>query len=336
MGALPAYSFGRRTPYHRTLLDEDSQKLYDLMLSTLKTGATSFDTDSSSIASNTNMLSKILAGVLNDHPLLFWADGSIRLRISGSTTNVSIGVNNLYDDREKLISLLEDKCFKIHNSISESFSCEYGASLELHDYLANSIQYEDTGVRSHCAIGPLIDGKGVCEGIADAYNLLMNTFGIRCTKVNGHAWKNADIWHSWNISIIDGHAYHTDVTFDLGGMHRFLNLDDDIMALTHRFNRFIQCDSKEANYHYRNGTLFDTVDESDRYLKRKVNRNGFTIEFVVLEGSSIKHYRDLMKNVMSGGTLTIEMSEDERAFILTLKTTRNVIDKLTGHLLARR
>lgn len=331
MAGLPDYSFGRRTPYHRALLNASSQKMYDVMLSTLKRGETSIQMGSDSCSFNVDVLKTILVGVLNDSPLLFWASGSIEVWTSGKTVSISMGVNDLYDDREDEIRRLEKRCSDIFRIVSGSCRSQYDISLALHDYLTDSVEYVDEGVRSHRALGPILDGKGVCEGIANAYSLLMNAFGVRCTKVDGHTRENADTGHSWNISVIGGHAYHTDVIFDLGGMHRFLNLNDDMMVLTHRFNRFVQCDSLDANYHHRNGTLFDTVEESDRYLRRIIGGRCFEFEFTVLEESSMEHYIESMRSMHKGGDVSVCMSEDGHGFLLSSRTGSGIIRRFMNY-----
>lgn len=335
MGSLPAYSFGRRTLYHRTLLDRKSQEIYDGMLSSLKRGETSLSLDYDDSLPDIHGIKRILTGVLNDSPLLFWVRGTIGLRVCGSSATVSMEVNELYDERDRFEKELSNRCAEIHREVS-GCGGPYELSLALHDYLTRSVEYSDTGIRAHCALGPLLDGKGVCEGIADAYNLLMNSAGVRCTRIDGHTRIGADVGHSWNISIIDGHAYHADVTFDLGGMHRFLNLDDDTMALTHIFNRYVQCDSQDANYHRRNGTLFDTVDESDRYLRKALGGRRSGIEFMVLEGSSIEHYSNLLRAAKPGYGMTIEMSGDGRGFRMTPGTGGDVLGSIINRISGRK
>lgn len=317
MDLPPGYSFGRRTPYHRALLDGNGQRMYDEMLSAMKRGETSFQSDSDLRIVDIKVLKTILRGVLNDSPLLFWADGSIGTETTGSSVSVSIGINSLYDDREAYLKELERRCSDIYRTVSGSCSSQYDISSALHDHLADTVEYADTGDRGHCAIGPITDGKGVCDGIADAYSLLMNSSGVRCTKVDGHA-ADDDTGHSWNISVIDGHAYHTDATFDLGGWHRFLNLDDGLMTMTHRFNRFVQCDSLDANCHRRNGTLFDTVAEADRFIMRNLGKGRSELEFMVREGSTADHFIGTARRMLPSRAVSVRMTGDGRGFQLSV------------------
>lgn len=336
MGPLSAYSFGRRSLYHRALLDRSSQEIYDRMLSALKRGETSISLDLNNGSPDIHHVKRILIGVLNDSPLLFWVDGSIGMTTSGHSATVDMEVNGLCDDRAGLERELGLRCSEIYHEVSGSCGSQYDASLALHDWLTRSVKYSDTGVRAHCALGPLLDGEGVCDGISDAYSLLMNAAGVRCTKVDGHIRSNPEVGHSWNISFIDGHAYHTDVTFDLDGMHRYLNQDDATMSLTHLFNRYVQCDSMEANYYRRNGTLFDTVEESDKYIRKSLGARRTQIEFMVLEGSSIEHYREILRKAKPGCGMTIATDEDGRGFQLTPVSGRGtlvvIVNRLSGRM----
>ena len=62
------------------------------------------------------------------------------------------------------------------------------------------------------AYGPLILGKGVCDGLAKAYKLLLDTEGITSTwksEFYGHGITDG---HAWNVITFDGRAYEVDIT----------------------------------------------------------------------------------------------------------------------------
>ena len=65
---------------------------------------------------------------------------------------------------------------------------------------------------AHGAYGPLILGKGVCDGLAKAYKLLLDTEGITSTwksEFYGHGITDG---HAWNVITFDGRAYEVDIT----------------------------------------------------------------------------------------------------------------------------
>ena len=83
-----------------------------------------------------------------------------------------------------------------------------------HDYIANKNSYDqemaNTGkskYHSNTAIGPLFEGKAICDGYSDALALFLNKLGIENIKIT-----NDD--HVWNAVRINNTWYHIDLTWD--------------------------------------------------------------------------------------------------------------------------
>lgn len=308
------YRFGRVCTHHRSLLNGRDRELYDEIFETLnlyprKNGFTAYDDVSD------NKLGFILTGVLNDHPLLFWVEHRLSTVRIGNNVKITFYANGLYDCRREIEQKLEVECDKIRRKLGDRFEDDYSVSLAIHDYLVGNTVYMDTGDMGHCAAGPILDGKGVCEGISEAYSLLMNSFGVRCTKINGRV-AGSDEGHSWNISGIDGHTYHTDVTSDLSGHHRYFNCNNEIMSLTHIFKQFIECDSLEANYYRRNGVLFYSFDAVKSYVANMSLSGKF--EFMTKEPSDPDTVLKLFCNIKKGRKTKCLCSEDCRAFMINI------------------
>ena len=60
------------------------------------------------------------------------------------------------------------------------------------------------------AYGILVNGYGVCESYAEAFQTLCQAVGIRCTGVVGTAGGG----HKWNAVELEGQWYMCDITFD--------------------------------------------------------------------------------------------------------------------------
>ena len=308
----------RSTPYHRVLIEPHMQLIYDGMVDSILRGnmEVGFYFNDCPVKDPLS-IRRILSGVLNDNPSIFWIHDSVKVYWNADSIKVEFEPNQFYNNRSELLEKVESISREILEDIGP-FTDDYATSLAIHDHLTSSITYKDSNDPTcHCIIGPLLHSEGVCDGISDTYNLLMNMAGVRCTTVHGRTYDD-DTGHSWNISIIDGDAYHTDVTFDLGSSHRYLNLDDDTMSLTHRFNRYVQCQSLDANYHSRNSTLFDTVEEADSYIRSNI-RGRDRLEFMVLEPSDNRHFLDVISSMGSDGHWSIESSSDGRGFTLMRK-----------------
>ena len=84
------------------------------------------------------------------------------------------------------------------------------------------------GTSSNCdnPHGVLKYRKAVCVGYATTFRLFMQMMGIPCKVVH-----NSDCFHSWALTQIDGHWYHTDIYSDVGvGNYANFNLSDEMMA----------------------------------------------------------------------------------------------------------
>ena len=82
--------------------------------------------------------------------------------------------------------------------------------------------------------GPLIEGKGVCLGVASTFQLLMDMAGVECITVVGASYSSARD-HAWNMVRLDGRWYCADPTWDLGDAEEtwaYFNVTSDHLAAT--------------------------------------------------------------------------------------------------------
>ena len=93
--------------------------------------------------------------------------------------------------------------------------------LAAHNYLAAATSYLLPGedlleqYRRASAYGALVEKKAVCQGYAEAFQLLMSLAGIDYKTVSGSTRRQGDENHSWNLVKLPGEDYcHVDVTWD--------------------------------------------------------------------------------------------------------------------------
>lgn len=93
----------------------------------------------------------------------------------------------------------------------------------VHDWLVKNVAYDyDNYVlrtipeRSYGMEGPILYGKAVCQGYAEAFSYFMDVLGIECEMVTGTANNGNGLWigHAWNKVNVDGNWYYIDVTWD--------------------------------------------------------------------------------------------------------------------------
>ena len=87
-------------------------------------------------------------------------------------------------------------------------------AMAVYIYLAENTTYKESA-DAHTGYDVLVNHVGVCDGLANAYALAMNTLGIPCAVVSNYS-KN----HSWNLVKLNGVWYFVDLTNGVGtGKH---------------------------------------------------------------------------------------------------------------------
>ncbi len=98
-------------------------------------------------------------------------------------------------------------------SFANDATSEYEKALILHDALVEGVFYQEAS-NAHSSYGALVEGVAVCEGYAEAYQVLLEEVGIMSYVVRG--WGGGER-HAWNLVRLDGKYYYTDVTWDDAG-----------------------------------------------------------------------------------------------------------------------
>ena len=105
---------------------------------------------------------------------------------------------------------VDEKIRWIIAGIPDECDTDYEKALYLHDYLCKTVTYDESYSADE-AYNALIYGRADCGGYADAYRRLLLAVGIRCCFVLGYAGNDS---HAWNMIMLDGKCYFTDVTWD--------------------------------------------------------------------------------------------------------------------------
>ncbi len=84
--------------------------------------------------------------------------------------------------------------------------------------------------------GALVDGKAICTGYANSFQLFMTVLGIPCINVEGSAFEDYEP-HCWNMVQLEEQWYYVDVCWgdsgrDSGGNYKYLNTTTSYMIST--------------------------------------------------------------------------------------------------------
>jgi putative cell wall-binding protein len=146
-----------------------------------------------------------------------------------------------------------NKARSIVSQIIKPGMTDFQKEKAVHDYIANNVQYDVENYynntiprESYSPYGALIKGIAVCEGYAEATDLLLNLAGIESTIVVGEADNgSARGDHAWNIVKINGMYRHLDTTWDdplspwngITVEYDYFNLTDDEMSIDHFWDK---------------------------------------------------------------------------------------------------
>ena len=131
--------------------------------------------------------------------------------------NVSFKLTPFYDDQstaltKKQIRKAREKADRVAGQIRKDYPTQTERIRAAHDYICRHVIYdegcEDGGYNPvQTAYGALINGKAVCQGYSNAFQMLMESLGIPASVVIGDD-------HAWNAVWVDGHISYIDVTWD--------------------------------------------------------------------------------------------------------------------------
>ena len=165
-----------------------------------------------------------------------WSDSAQKIIIS----TINIKYNNTYEEAKPLIDEFNAKADEIISEVITDDMSELQKALKLHDYLVLNTVYDTTGElpdlnKGSSAYDILVCGNGICQGYAQAYNVLLQRAGMDSIMVVSY-----DMKHAWNLVSVDDEWYHVDVTWDdpvpdspgLVNHKYFLLSDDEIQKKT--------------------------------------------------------------------------------------------------------
>jgi len=165
---------------------------------------------------------------------------------------------------------------KVHEILDEIISPDMNAleiEFAIHDYIITHCAY-GSGPNEYETAGCLLDNYCVCQGYAEAFQLLMLCEKIETTIVSG---RSRDDNHCWNQVLLGKDWYNVDVTWDDPKsseettdwvsnyeVHAFLNITDEYLEYAdHFWNHDMSHPANQMTYNYYNatGTYYSSYEE---------------------------------------------------------------------------
>ena len=170
---------------------------------------------------------------------------------------------------------------------------DYQKEKAIHDYLVKNVVYHHEALDSSShtyeafnVLGPLLQKRGVCWGIACAFKLLCDYCEIKSFVVIGKSISQQDnMEHAWNMVKINGETFHVDVTWDLKDKgdisfcYDYFNLDDKLIRMDHICENTLypKCISIKENFYYKNHLYVKSIGELITYISNRLQKNAHYI-----------------------------------------------------------
>ncbi len=169
--------------------------------------------------------------IFDEHPEIFWLDTMQNLVVSSDHKTLTFyprpasGYGTASKDgltASKLnTTAIKNTTAKMNEAVKKmTGSTTYEQVKAIHDGIINKTQYpanpDKATHNQHQAVGPLVEGKAVCDGYAKAFKYACDQKGIPCVIVVGNATNNIGEkgTHAWNYVQVDGKWYQVDTDWD--------------------------------------------------------------------------------------------------------------------------
>lgn len=234
---------------------------------------------------------KIVNYVVCDYPQIFWLEDNFSTYTdqNGYVTSYALNYKMNKEVRDQKLAQLEAISRELISLIPAN-ATEYEKALILHDKIIDMASYDNTFSlpNSYNLLGILLDGKGVCQAYAKAYQYLLYQVGMSAIYAKGESKGQG---HAWNVVKINGSYYHTDITWNDPisretnnfKTHTYFNITDSEIIVDHSINTkdvyiLPKCSDTRENYFVKQGLVFesfnkDDVDRLARLVADVVNSN---------------------------------------------------------------
>lgn len=225
-----------------------------------------------------------LEQVMADHPELFYVNGYTGAKVKNNNGHVYYLIQGKYtctqDEQADIQSKIDAEAGRILSGVPS------GDDFTKAEYLVQSIvdntkaDVSDASAKQ-TIVSVFLQHNSVCAGYSKAFQYLCQKTGIECTEVTGTvtmASYSGVPNHAWNLVKLDGKYYYVDVIwsdpdtageasgFDHPWMiydYMFVTKSDmDLTRATADIFPLPECDSMDDNWFVRNGSFFDSFDES--------------------------------------------------------------------------
>lgn len=228
--------------------------------------------------------------VLYDDPLLYFVNQRF-IQINSLGNQRTLVPSYLYPpkDIENINREIDNVLRKIDVKAQTLLSDPFRLEKYLHDSLVKSVAYNydsvakaDYCLNAHSILGAFLEHTAVCEGIAKAFKLLCNRYGMKCIVVLGDVHSvsvSGNPRHAWNLVKVGNESYYVDVTWDSNYIEKrqyvtyeYFNLTTEDISKDHRPEGTLPvCTDVRLNYYHCTGSIVGSEQELKDLIRKRIN-----------------------------------------------------------------
>ena len=288
--------------YYYSRLTEPQKTVYSIILA----GLLKIEKEISIPLLPIEEISTTFSAVTHDNPMLFYV--SAFSLSSGMYSSHCSFIPNYKYDRQFILQNIKiiNEFLHVFDKIKTKSDIE--KEIYVHDFCLNNFTYDYSfDGYSYSVLGPILNKKAVCEGIAKCTKLIFDYLGVTSLVVSGEA--NNPLHgsqmegHAWNIVLIDGKTYHLDVTWDIcltknTKRYDYFNLCDNDIKKDHVITDVIPvCSTDNKDYYSLHSMIVsepsDLEDYIDYRLKREETQITFKIKNLIFSESILKQIQEI-------------------------------------------
>lgn len=253
-----------------TLVRKDRPELtalYDMIADAVENRREEIDLSATELTVTREDLDTVFSCYCIDFPQHFWRENTYSCRYVTEPEKVT-SVGFVYSVDAGSLPEMQEAFFLAADTMLKGIAdleTDYERELAIHDRIINAAHYDTTyeAPLTHTAYGNLVNHTSVCDGYAKLFQYLLARCGILSFPVSGVATSaSGSENHAWNVVLIDGDYYLTDVTWDdpVGGSetltHEYFNRTSAVFAADHTpaddlAYEIPNCTATEAEYYTR-------------------------------------------------------------------------------------
>lgn len=288
-------------------------------------------------------LRQVYIKTLYDNPLMFYVNQTV-INMRFGAGRCVLTPEYIYTAHE-IASLMHDMhniALKLREKADAFRDNPFRLEKFLHDSIVKSVAYDYDALdktdcfNAHSVIGAFLDKKAVCEGIAKAFKLLCNEFGIKCIVVYGktgqHGDFSGDTYHAWNLVKIGGESYHVDVTWDNKYhdepphiSYDYFNMTTEDILKDHRPAGYALpfCDSTSLNYFYSTGSIVNGYSQLVGLVKSRLSSKRIMFKASADKGEFLT-FDEFQQKTCDAVRQALAESGEARAFTVCFNETHKI------------